>query len=69
MGDIKDSALEPEVWNNVYLNLYTWEQQTSNDYAYVLDVKQHDWTDLCTAVYPGEWEIKDSGLEPEVHMQ
>jgi len=31
-------------------------------YTYVSDVKQHDWTDLHTAVFRGEWEIKDGGL-------
>jgi len=38
-------------------------------YLYVFEVKQHDRTDLNTAVSRGEWEIKDGGQEPEVHMK
>jgi len=32
------------IWNNVYLSLYTWQQQYSNGYTYVLEIKQHDCT-------------------------
>jgi len=38
----------------------------SNGYIYVFDVKQHDWTDLYTAICRGAWEIKNGGLEPEL---
>jgi len=43
--------------------------KNSNGYIYVFDVKLHDWTDLNTAICRGEQEIKDNGLEPEVHMK
>jgi len=35
----------------------------------VFDVKQHNWTDLNTAICLGEWKIKDGGLGPEEHMK
>jgi len=37
----------------------------SNGYTNVFDVKQHDWTDLITAVCLVECEIKVGGLETE----
>jgi len=37
-------------------------QRNSNGYTYVLDVKQHDWSALNTALCRGEWEIKNEGL-------
>jgi len=56
------------LWDNLSVCMRD-SNKNSNGYTNVFDikrVKQHNWTDLNTAVCRGEWEIKDGGLKPAV---
>ena len=64
---IQNGGHEPEVYvKHLYLRLYTWKPQDSNDYTHVFGVKQHGKTSENTVRYLGVLEIKDGGHWPEV---
>jgi len=67
---IKDGGIEPEVDMKERISQLAHMIATQFQRLHLsFDVKQHDWTDINTAVCQGEWEIKDAGLEPEGHMK